>query len=264
MNVDPRRIAIGGTSYFSLYMPILEILGLCVVYIICFRVADDSQNFLSLGASAGANLAAAVVLKLRDMDNPIRPSIQVLFVPCLQAFDFNTPSYQESVNNGFLPRYWMINFWLWYAHGPDGHRRAYEYVENQHTSADAKISDIAAHVDHNLIARRLITPSYVPNKVDHGNVTLWKEIEPLFMNPYFAPLMVRNFSELPDTYITTAQWDVLRDDGVMYAKHLAAAGVTVEHRYYEDGFHALTSQFDHFTLSRRVLAELIQYLSTHL
>lgn len=223
-----------------------------------------STCVLILGASAGGNLAAAISLKLRDVKHPLRPSLQILFVPCLQAFDFNTPSYQTNTDSGILPRYWMVNYWLWYAHGPHGHVRSYEYIENQHTSPSAKISSLAKRVDHNLVSRKYIDASYVPNAVNFGNESLWKEIEGTFVNPYFAPLMASDLTGQPDTYMATAGWDVLRDDGLMYAKRLADSGVEVESRHYANGLHALYMRFDHFNLSKQVLSDLVQYLSARL
>lgn len=49
-------------------------------------------------------------------------------------------------------------------------------------------------------------------------------------DPYAAPLLARNLSGLPPTFITTAYHDPLRDDGLVYADRLAAAGVRVERR----------------------------------
>lgn len=218
----------------------------------------------SVGASAGGNLAAAVSLKLRDVKHSVQPVVQVLFVPCLQAFDFNTPSYQSNADNGFLPRYWMVNYWLWYAFGSYEHLRNIEFIENQHTSHEAKISEHAKRVDHNLLSRTLIDAAYVPNAVDFGNESLWGEVKDVFLNPYFAPLMAENLSGLPEAYVATAGWDVLRDDGLMYAKRLQVAGVRVQSMPYQNGFHNLFIQSNHFKLSKTVIDDVVQYLTVKL
>lgn len=46
-------------------------------------------------------------------------------------------------------------------------------------------------------------------------------------NPYFAPLMAEDYSELPKTLIITAEFDLLRDEGEEYARRLERAGVPV-------------------------------------
>ena len=59
------------------------------------------------------------------------------------------------------------------------------------------------------------------------------------MNPYFAPLMAYDLTKLPDAYIFTAQYDVLRDDGILYANRLKKAGVKVTHGHSKLGFHGI-------------------------
>ena len=46
-------------------------------------------------------------------------------------------------------------------------------------------------------------------------------------NPYARPILAGDFSNLPSTYIHTAQHDPIRDDGAIYAEKLRAAGIDV-------------------------------------
>lgn len=56
-------------------------------------------------------------------------------------------------------------------------------------------------------------------------------------HPYLVPLATEDLSGLPRTLIMTAEFDPLRDEGVEYAKRLAAAGVPVEHVHASDQMH---------------------------
>ncbi len=49
-------------------------------------------------------------------------------------------------------------------------------------------------------------------------------------NPYAAPLMAGDFSDLPPAYLAAAWFDVLREDAVLYAEKLQAAGVAATYR----------------------------------
>ena len=44
-------------------------------------------------------------------------------------------------------------------------------------------------------------------------------------SPYAMPLLATDFRGLPKAFIAVAQFDPLRDDGMLYAEHLLAAGV---------------------------------------
>ncbi|TFY87602.1 alpha/beta hydrolase [Pseudomonas nabeulensis] len=46
--------------------------------------------------------------------------------------------------------------------------------------------------------------------------------------PYAMPLLATDFSGLPKAFIAVAQFDPLRDDGLLYAEHLRAAGVITQ------------------------------------
>jgi len=52
-------------------------------------------------------------------------------------------------------------------------------------------------------------------------------------NPYFSPLLARDFSDLPPATVVTAGFDALRDEGFEYADRLESAGVDVSFVNYE-------------------------------
>ena len=53
-----------------------------------------------------------------------------------------------------------------------------------------------------------------------------------------SPLLAASFAQIPPAYVVTVGHDVLRDDGVLYARALRAGGVAwVEHRHYASKYH---------------------------
>lgn len=60
-------------------------------------------------------------------------------------------------------------------------------------------------------------------------------------NPLASPLLSDDLSRLPPAYVVTAGFDPLRDEGQDFARKLAAHGVAVEHKCYEDMIHGFVS-----------------------
>jgi acetyl esterase/lipase len=58
------------------------------------------------------------------------------------------------------------------------------------------------------------------------------------VHPYSAPGRATDLTGLPDTFIAVAQLDVLRDEGIDFARRLLAAGVQVDLHLYARAFHA--------------------------
>ena len=67
-------------------------------------------------------------------------------------------------------------------------------------------------------------------------------------NPYFAPILAKDLSHMPETLILTAEFDPLRDEGEEYGKRLKKANNYVEIHRIPDALHgyfALGIRFPH-------------------
>ncbi|KAI8503964.1 neutral cholesterol ester hydrolase 1 [Branchiostoma belcheri] len=187
------------------------------------------------GDSAGGNLAAAVTLALTKEKGLPKLKTQALLYPALQALDFNTPSYTDHGHLSTLTKDSMVSFWLWYLNNDLSFKDVFK--ANNHTSEQLKKSQYAGYVD----------PKVVVKSVKKGSIK-FPEIPNVetILDPRFAPLMAddADLKGLPSTFVMTCEYDVLRDDGVMYAKRLQKAGVKVSHDHYKHGFHGFLNQFD--------------------
>jgi acetyl esterase len=56
-------------------------------------------------------------------------------------------------------------------------------------------------------------------------------------HPYASPMRAADLARLPKAYIITGEYDLLRDEGDDYARALAAAGVDVDFKRYDDMNH---------------------------
>jgi len=57
------------------------------------------------------------------------------------------------------------------------------------------------------------------------------------VSPYAAPARAKDLSGLPPAYVSTMEFDPLRDEGIEYALRMMQAGVTVELHSYPGTFH---------------------------
>jgi acetyl esterase/lipase len=79
------------------------------------------------------------------------------------------------------------------------------------------------------------------------------------VSPYASPARAGDLAGLPPTYISTAEFDPLRDEGVTYALRLLQAGVPVELHQYAGTFHG-SVLVDEARSTQRQLAEMVEVL----
>ncbi|RSM40539.1 alpha/beta hydrolase [Amycolatopsis balhimycina DSM 5908] len=79
------------------------------------------------------------------------------------------------------------------------------------------------------------------------------------VSPYAAPARATDLSGLPPAFVTTCQFDPLRDEGIEYARRLAHAGVQAELRHYPGTFHG-SGMVETAAISRRMFADEIDAL----
>ena len=61
------------------------------------------------------------------------------------------------------------------------------------------------------------------------------------VSPYAAPARAVDFAGLPPAYISTMEFDPLRDEGILYGLALLQAGVSVELHSFPGTFHGCRS-----------------------
>jgi len=83
-------------------------------------------------------------------------------------------------------------------------------------------------------------------------------------NPYADPTRACDHSGLPPATVLTAEFDPLRDGGVIYAEQLRDAGVDVRHVDYEGMIHGFVSMTDAIDRSTDAIADVAGDIETAL
>jgi acetyl esterase len=83
-------------------------------------------------------------------------------------------------------------------------------------------------------------------------------------DPDVAPLRSTGLAGLPPTYVITAEFDPLRDEGVEFARKLAAAGVDVAHVHRRDANHGFLAWAGTNEPSAAALDDVCAWLATRL
>ncbi|KAJ7324340.1 hypothetical protein JRQ81_017360 [Phrynocephalus forsythii] len=232
------------------------------------RYSVDPSRVAISGDSAGGNLAAAVCQEITQEENITRRfKLQALVYPVLQPLDFNTPSYQQNEVTAVLPRFIMVRFWIDYFSG------SYDFVHpmvvNNHTALDvSQAGPFREHLDWTFLLPSRFRKNYQPVTPAAGQAEIIQAM-PALLDVRAAPLLAERevFRLQPKTYILTCEIDVLRDDGLMYAKRLEKAGVEVTVDHFEDCFHGcmiFTSWPTNFSAGHRTRDSYIKWLSQNL
>jgi len=186
--------------------------------------------------------------------------MQVLIYPMLQGLDFRLPSMMQYENAAGLPRYkvpFAVNLYLL------GNTDSLEaFMNNDHVSPAVKKMKVP-YVDVTKLPSKYLV-GYEKPSVDSGNETMWNELKEKLLNPYFSPLIAERLDGLPLTYLFTAEHDVLRDEGFLYAHRLRTSGVTVESANMDNGMHGLFMFYDISLEIDKVFQKLTKFVRDNL
>lgn len=160
----------------------------------------------------------------------------------------------------------MLSYWMNY--GNISYDFMEQFLANQHTSPQIKRSEFSKRIGPDwYMPEHIRTPSLrAMDKLDNfGDEELFSRYEKTLLDPYFAPLMATDeqLRDMPPAYVLTAGYDVLRDDGLIYARRLRSVEVPVKLAHYTEGFHGMIFFFDGpipFDVGRRAMSDLVEYL----
>ncbi|XP_067669180.1 neutral cholesterol ester hydrolase 1-like [Haliotis asinina] len=231
----------------------------------------DGTKIAVGGDSAGGNLAAAIAKRFSDEAPSYlqRLKFQLLIYPALQPFDFNLPSFQKFQDEPMLSKKDIVMSWIKYLGLKEPEQYYEDFASNNHTSMILKYSEYARSVSQELLPERFQTTQKDILNKNEGNDALSNQIETLILDATFAPLLALDVTQVPPAYIITADIDVLRDEGMIYAERLRRAGIRVNTYHMKQASHGfcymyLSYSFTQLEVCHRALKEIVNYIEVNM
>lgn len=210
------------------------------------------------GDGSGGNIAAAVAQATKG-----KILMQVLINPALQMLDFETPSYQDNVDTlpGLSSAFKNVYHWLSYAGIPKDYLQF--AVQNTHVSSSVRNNVYSTYVDSSKYIPKYLKVTKRKTKPPKAGVNfiVSSAFDRVVSEPSLAPMMAVHVADVPNTYMMTSQYDVLRDEGIMYVNRLFESGVKVKLEHYPNAFHGFHMFAGYGPIQFKVSKEAITVLS---
>ncbi|XP_008489452.2 arylacetamide deacetylase-like 4 [Calypte anna] len=223
----------------------------------------DPSRIIVCGDSSGGTLTAAVAQALVNRRDLPRLRAQILIYPFLQSVDFNLPSYQQNEGVPILLKERTIALGL-------------KYLNKDLSVIEAALKGCHVPEDLQLKYQKWVNPDYIPHEfktrgykpsAKHPFSEEAYAIMKQMFDPVFSPLLAEDstFAQLPEAFILTCEYDVLRDDGLLYKKRLEDHGIKVTWCHLQEGFHgtvflALCGKVIAFRSGNKGLKKIVNFL----
>ncbi|XP_005492992.1 arylacetamide deacetylase-like 4 [Zonotrichia albicollis] len=223
----------------------------------------DPSRVVICGDSSGGTLTAAVAQALVNRTDLPKLRAQILIYPFLQCVDLNLPSYQQNKGVPILLKERTLVLGLKYVNVDLGVIE--EVFKGCHVSEDRRLK-YQKWVSPDYIPHEFKTRGYKPSPTYLPSKEVCEVSEPMF-DPVFSPLLAEDsvIAQLPETFILTCEFDVLRDDGLLYKKRLEDHGIKVTWCHLQEGFHgtvflALFGKVVGFRSGAKGLQKIVSFL----
>uniref|UniRef100_A0A8C3UBA7 Alpha/beta hydrolase fold-3 domain-containing protein n=1 Tax=Catharus ustulatus TaxID=91951 RepID=A0A8C3UBA7_CATUS len=184
----------------------------------------DPSRVVICGDSSGGTLTAAVAQALVNRRDLPKLRAQILIYPFLQNARVPILLKERTLVLGLK----YINLDLGFIK---------ELFKGCHVSEQQRLK-YQKWVSPDHIPHEFKTRGYKPSPKSPPSEEIC-EMAKLVFDPVFSPLLAEDsvIAQLPETFLLTCEFDVLRDDGLLYKKRLEDHGIKVTWCHLEEGFH---------------------------
>ncbi|NXA40523.1 ADCL4 protein, partial [Eudromia elegans] len=233
------------------------------------RIAEDygvdPTRIIICGDSSGGTLAAAVAQAMTNRKDLPKLRAQVLIYPFLQAASFDLPSYEQNKGVPVLLKERTLSLGL-------------KYLNKGPAVIDAVLKGAHIPRDLELKCKKWLNPDNIPEDFKPKDYQQRKEKEfseelsrlarPI-LDTIFSPLLAEDtvIAQLPETFILSCEFDVLRDDVLLYKKRLEDHGIKVTWCHLEQGFHGIIflanyGKITSFRTAKKGLKMIVDFLKS--
>ncbi|XP_032991881.1 arylacetamide deacetylase-like 3 isoform X2 [Lacerta agilis] len=222
----------------------------------------DPSCIAIVGESSGGTKATAICQELVTREDLPRVRAQVLVYPFLQGIDFNLPSYQQNQSIPPLFQKRTVKFGLTYLTGKT--MNVAGILKGTHIPPDLR-EKYKKWISADNIPEEFKARGHVPVAPAPFSEELYEQLK-RGTETMFSPLLAEDdiIRQLPETFILTCEYDILRDDGLLYKKRLEDNGVPVTWFHVQDGFHGVMATAGwgplEFPSTQKCLQNVIQFL----
>lgn len=222
--------------------------------------------------------------------NKTQPKFQILIYPWTQLYNFLLPSHQYYETRGFIAHLGVSNgaCLLLLLGITKNITQEMENIFNlnYHTLLVDDLNlrkQYQSYLDINLIPDEYKQgKSYYndykneiyPKVLDELHIlkrdkNLANKIKQKLLSPEASPGLAPDelLKLLPKAYFVIFEWDILKDQGLLYAQRLKASGVPVKINYYENAYHGMIPFIDEttgYTMARNVYQDMIKYIKENI
>ncbi|XP_039223095.1 arylacetamide deacetylase-like 3 [Crotalus tigris] len=224
----------------------------------------DSSRIIISGDSCGANFATRICQLLVDRRDLPKVHAQVLIYPGLQGLDFSLPSYQQNCRSPLMWKKLIAYLCCRYLNKSTSFVN--EILKSSHVPKATQLK-YQKWLNANNIPEQFKVRGY--REQDHTlssfNPQFHKEMKEM-LSETFSPLLAEDavVCKLPQTFLLTCEFDVLRDDGLLYMKRLIDNGVPVTWSHVENGMHGIMPLFGYGILSfpsaKRIVHDVTDFI----
>uniref|UniRef100_A0A1I8BKB4 Alpha/beta hydrolase fold-3 domain-containing protein n=1 Tax=Meloidogyne hapla TaxID=6305 RepID=A0A1I8BKB4_MELHA len=263
----------------------------------------DKNKIALMGDSAGGCQCAVLCQRALRMERKEMIKCQILIYPVIHMLDFQSPSYQlyyrTYPGTGLLNPKMLARWYLFYLGIEPTQQNINLMIKNQHLSPELLNDDkLCSILDPENLPKEFHLKveengflKFNRKNTSHSSIIKWKmskstkngfngketkiekqnkereklynQIEQYLLNPDICPILADNLKDHCPTMIITAGIDVLRDEGIQYAKRLKKDEVKVELKHYEAAYHGV---FNMYCSKKReeIINDISNYLKKNL